>query len=270
MQARFRRVLEHIEAHPDGALTTERLSFVAGCSKFHFHRQFSALFGLSVGEHVRRVRLRRAAYQLAFRQAPLLEIALAHGYASHEAFTRAFKRETGQTPSAFRLRPRWERSALAPVRLALPAGLAAPRIVSTPEVRLAALAHRGDPAQLGDTLRQFIAWRRQHGPSPRVSATYNLVHHDHVDICAAADGVAHNTFGVVPQALPAGRWAVLRHVGDDEGLQAAARWLYTAWLPGRGEEPRDFPLVLQRVRLFPDVPESQAVTDVRVLLRGPQ
>lgn len=44
----------------------ERLSHVAAFSTYHFHRQFSALFGIGVVKCVQLRRLKRASYQLAF------------------------------------------------------------------------------------------------------------------------------------------------------------------------------------------------------------
>ena len=96
---RFRKVLAHIDAHLDDDLTVDRLSGVAAFSKYHFHRQFSELFGIGVYRYVQLVRLKRASYQLAFRdQHRIIDIALASGYESHEAFSRAFKKTVGQTP----------------------------------------------------------------------------------------------------------------------------------------------------------------------------
>src|SRR5688500_9405297 len=90
---RFQKVLEHINMHPDDDLTLDRLSSIAAFSKFHFHRQFSLLFGLRVFEYVQLVRLKRASYQLAFRNDnKIIEIAFGAGYESHEAFSRAFKK----------------------------------------------------------------------------------------------------------------------------------------------------------------------------------
>ena len=79
--------------------------------------------------------------------------------------------------------------------------------------------------------------------------------------------VAPNPYGVVGRTIPRGRCAVLRHVGSDDGYAATLDWLYKEWLPASGEEPRDFPLFLQRVRFFPDVPEHEAVTDVFLPLK---
>jgi len=51
-QGRMRRVLDHIDRHLDGDLDLDTLSGVAAFSKFHFHRQFTATFGLSVHRYV--------------------------------------------------------------------------------------------------------------------------------------------------------------------------------------------------------------------------
>src|SRR5260221_3730956 len=67
--------------------------------------------------------------------------------------------------------------------------------------------------------------------------------------------------------IPVGRCAVLRHTGADDGLAAAITHLYADWLPRSGEDLRDFPVYLQRITFFPDVPEHEAVTDIFLPLR---
>lgn len=284
-QARFRKVLAHVDAHLDGDLSLERPSEVASSSRFHFHRQFAELFGVGPHRYVQLVRLRRAAHQLAFRDDRVLEIALACGYESHEAFARAFKKVAGQMPSEFRERPGWDRwhAAFQPVTELRSLHMSAThrpedvKVVDFPETRVAVLEHRGDPRAIGDTIRRFIDWRKQSGVRPPASATYNLFYNDpedtppdefRLDLCAGIDrAVPPNDHGVVERAIPAGRCAVLRHVGSDATLGEALRYLYGVWLPASGEEPRDFPLFAQRVRMFPDVPEGEAVTDVFLPLR---
>ena len=146
------------------------------------------------------------------------------------------------------------------------------RIVQFPETRIAVCEHRGDPQRIGDSVRQFIAWRKQNQLPPKVSATYNLFYDDPVqvapedfrmDICAATDKeIPANEYGVIAKTIPAGRCAVLRHIGSNDTLPATVHLLYAEWLPQSGEELRNFPLFLQRVSFFPDVAESEAVTDV--------
>lgn len=284
--ARFRRVLEYIDAHLDGDLSVEGLSRVAAFSKFHFHRQFSSLFGLGVYEYVQLRRLKRAAYQLAFRdQHSVLEVALASGYEGPEAFARAFKKRVGQTPSEFRKQPQWEPwrttyqplSELRNLHMKPTPQAAQVRIVVFPETKVAAFEHRGSPLRIGDSVRTFITWRKQNALPPRLSATFNIAYDNpetvapedyRFDICAATDReVKENPFGVVGKVIPGGRCAVLRHVGSEDTFAATVRYLYAEWLPQSGEEPRDFPLFFQRVSFFPDVPEHEAITDVFLPLK---
>ena len=283
---RFRKVLAHIDAHLDDDLTVDRLSDVAAFSKYHFHRQFSELFGIGVYKYVQLVRLKRASYQLAFRdQHRIIDIAMASGYESHEAFSRAFKKTVGQTPSEFREQPQWDswHATYQPlsdlrIRHMTPDHRADNvKIVVFETTRIAVLEHRGDPRLLGDSVRRFIEWRKQNHLPPRLSATFNILYDDpaetppedyRLDLCAATERpVAENPFGVVEKTIPGGRCAVLRHVGSDDTLGAAVAYLYATWLPASGEEPRDFPLYLQRVRFFPDVPEHEAVIDIFLPLK---
>lgn len=276
----FRRVLEQIDARLEEPLDLDQLSEVAGFSKFHFVRQFSTRFGVGVAAYVQLRRLKRAAYRLAFREQPVLEIAFDAGYEGPEAFARAFKRRLGQSPSDFRKNPDWdawrarfdELDQHRSVHMNPSFDLTQVKIVRFPETAVAALEHRGDPRRLGDSIRAFIAWRRENRLPPQHSATFNLAYDDpeqtppedfRFDLCAATTRpVEPNTYGVVAKTIAAGRCAVLRHVGSDDTLGRTVAALYSEWLPQSGEALRDFPLFFQRVRSFPDVPEHEAVTDV--------
>lgn len=65
--ARMQRVLDHIDRHLDDDLDLGALSNVAAYSKYHFHRQFTATFGLSVHRYIQLARMKRASYRLAYR-----------------------------------------------------------------------------------------------------------------------------------------------------------------------------------------------------------
>jgi AraC family transcriptional regulator len=283
--SRMQRVLDYIDAHLEDDLSLDVLCGVAAFSKFHFHRQFSELLGVSAGEYVQLVRLKRATYRLAFRNdSPVLQIALDSGYEAPEAFARAFKQKSGQTPSEFRKKPDWNPwlSAYAPVSAARSKLMKSDfndddvRFVHFPDTPVAVLEHRGDPALIVQTVGRCIAWRKQHGLSPKVSATFNILRSPpetlpedfQMDLCTATDrAIAPNEFGVAAGFIPGGRCAVLRHAGSDEALMRAGHFLYADWLPRSGEELRDFPPFLQRVLFFPDVQENEAVTDIFLPLK---
>lgn len=281
--ARFRNVLTYIDAHLDGDLSVAALSAVAASSKFHFHRQFSALFGIGVYKYVQLRRLRRAADQLAFRsELSVLTIALDNGYDGPEAFARAFKKTTGQSPSQFRQQPCWDSwqasfeimTHIRSEHMSPTCQLKDITVITTTDIMIAALEHRGEPRRIGDSVRTFIAWRKAHQLPPRVSATFNLLW-DNPDEVPASDfrldlgaailaPVTPNTDGIVTKIIPGGRCATLRHVGTDDTLFQAVAFIYRTWLPQSGAVLRDFPLYLQRVVFPPEVPDTDAITDIFV------
>jgi AraC family transcriptional regulator len=82
--------------------TLEAVADAAGLSLFHFHRRFAETMGETIGAYIRRTRLDWAAAAVLRTDAPLLDTALRSGYASQEAFTRAFSRQFHMTPGAMR------------------------------------------------------------------------------------------------------------------------------------------------------------------------
>jgi len=87
-------------------LSLPALARGAGFSQSHFHRLFSGFTGESPKRYTLRVRLDRAAADLLASEASVLDVALDGGFASHEVFTRAFSRQFGCTPRAYRARSR--------------------------------------------------------------------------------------------------------------------------------------------------------------------
>lgn len=99
---RILRVLTHIQEHLDEALDLEELAQLACFSSFHFHRIFAAMTGETIADHVRRLRLERAAMELRLGAKQVIQVALDAGYEAHAAFTRAFKAAYGASPAEFR------------------------------------------------------------------------------------------------------------------------------------------------------------------------
>ena len=145
------------------------------------------------------------------------------------------------------------------------------QLVNFPETSVAALEHRGDQALIHQSVRRFIEWRREHGLTPPASATFNIFWSDpattppeeyRIDLCAATTrSVPANDLNIVAKTIPAGRCAVLRHIGPDP-LHATFRYLYLNWLPSSGETPRDYPPFAQRVAFPPQVQEHESIVDL--------
>jgi AraC family transcriptional regulator len=95
-------VMRYIRAHISEPLDREMLAGVAGFSVPHFHRVFTAHVGESAASYVRRLRLERAGRKLRMGAVNITEVALAAGYDTHAAFSKAFKQQFGLSPSEFR------------------------------------------------------------------------------------------------------------------------------------------------------------------------
>lgn len=80
----------------------ESLAKHAGYSKYHLHRMFAGVVGLTVHSYVVRRRLTEAARSLVFTKKPVMEIALLAGYDTQQSFTAAFKSVFMASPQAFR------------------------------------------------------------------------------------------------------------------------------------------------------------------------
>ena len=97
---------ESIRAHDDEALTLRRMAERMGYSEFYMTRKFAEISGMRLRDYLHDRRLAFALKEVRDSGRGLLEIALDYGFSSNEAFTRAFKRAYGVTPSAYRNAPR--------------------------------------------------------------------------------------------------------------------------------------------------------------------
>lgn len=99
---RLNDVKLYIREHINEPLNRKVLAAVAGFSVPHFHRIFTNHMGENITDYVRRVRLERAGRKLRMGAVDITEVALAAGYDTHAAFSKAFKQQYGFTPSEFR------------------------------------------------------------------------------------------------------------------------------------------------------------------------
>ncbi|ANT50332.1 AraC family transcriptional regulator [Mesorhizobium amorphae] len=267
-----------------GALLTDTL---AAFSKYHFHRQFTSTFGVSVHRYVQLARLKRASYRLAESDAQsVTDIAMDAGYDAPDAFARAFRQRFGQSPSSFRKSPDWGSWLMAfgpleKARTTLMQIIFEPDDVTirdVPPTPVAIMEHRGDRATLQDTFQRFRAWRKEAGLSPETSHTFMVFRSERepanpadysMDICAGTDQpIEANDAQMKAGVIPGGRCAVLRYPGNTNNLEPAALFLYREWLPASGEEARDFPIYCQRhLSHFPEGPLREVVLELFLPLK---
>ena len=97
--------LDQDHEHGAGRFRADERAARLHFSRYHLDRMIRAIAGEPPEAFRRRVLLERAAYRMITTSAPLIDIAVEAGYGSHEAFTRAFTRAYGVSPSAWRRKP---------------------------------------------------------------------------------------------------------------------------------------------------------------------
>lgn len=144
-------------------------------------------------------------------------------------------------------------------------------LINFPETRVAALEHHGPEHLVYNTAQKFIEWRQANGIKPGQGNTYAIHYTDPIstlpedyrlDICVSVkEPVAENPQGVVNKIIPAGRCAVVRHLGSRDYIPAAD-YLYREWLPESGEELRDYPPFFHYINVGPNVKDQDMITDI--------
>ncbi|MBQ6339613.1 MAG: helix-turn-helix domain-containing protein [Kiritimatiellae bacterium] len=98
----MRTVSRYIAEHYAESLNLNRLAELAGMSLSRFKRIFTATFNMSPGRYVSTIRLNAARQLLETSDLLVSDIATACGFYDQSHFTRAFIRERGVTPGAYR------------------------------------------------------------------------------------------------------------------------------------------------------------------------
>lgn len=287
---RILQVLVHIQGHLDEALSLEELARMAHFSPHHFHRVFRGMVGESVKEHVRRLRLERAAHRLKLGDQPVTRIAFDAGYEAHEAFTRAFRAMFESSPSEFRAvhralplpgcpsgvhfdpDGRVERFEPQPAG-ALPMEV---KIKQIEPMRVAFMRHLGPYEQVGETWGKFCAWAGPRGLF-RPGATMLAVCHDdpevtpadkiRYDACVTVDESFQPEGEVGVQEIVGGEYAVVTHHGPYERLPETYAQICGQWLPASGREMASAPdFEVYRNSLQDTAPED-LLTDIHVPLK---
>lgn len=96
------RMQSYIEDHLDEPITLHSLAEMAGYSPWHCARIFKELTGKTPFEYIRMYRLSKAAMELRDRDQKVVDVAMDFVFDSHEGFTRAFRKQFGISPNAYK------------------------------------------------------------------------------------------------------------------------------------------------------------------------
>jgi len=260
---RILRVLIHIQQHLDETIELDALARIAHFSPFHFHRLFRGMVGESVMDHVRRLRLERAAHRLKFNEQPITRIAFEAGYETHEAFSRAFRAMFDHSPSEFRDAHQSMpfRSVPSDVHFVADGRLEDFRAARQGEplkVRIERLAptrvafnrHVGPYNECGTAWEKLMSWASRSGLLGGRPKILGIVHDDpeitppqkvRYDACLVVDRPIAPEGDIGIQEVAGGEYVLTTHRGPYETLGTTYARLLGQWLPTSGREPRSTP-----------------------------
>ena len=285
---RMLAVLVHIQRHLDGELSLEELAAVASFSPFHFHRLFRGLVGESVKEHVRRLRLERAAHQLRHTGQSVTEIALAAGYQTLESFTRAFQKMFQQAPTGFRVARRVAAFGPAPARVhfvaegtlpgfqpALPSqgvsSVLEVRFEQLREMRIAFARHVGAYEETDEAVERLFRWAAPRGLLTESAAFFGIAYDDpevtphgklRYDAALEVPETVTPAGDIGIQLLPSRKYAVTLHRGPYETLGMTYARFCGEWLPLSGREVLAAPALEFYLNSPQDTPPADLRTEI--------
>jgi AraC family transcriptional regulator len=241
-----------IERNLYSDLTLEQIARYCDVSRFHLAHAFGESTGLSVMEYLRGRRLAEAAYALASGADDILSLALDSRYASHEAFSRAFKAQFGRTPEEVRKSESIEGLKLVGAIRHLESKamtLKEPRIDKAGELLFVGLSEHVHYKDMQNIARE---WERF------MSGLYGEIDHKVAEppvgiaTGSSGDGIEYvyaagvTKFGSVPKTcikvtLAPATYAVFAHDDHVTQIRETYEAIWNDWFPKSGETPAEAP-----------------------------
>jgi AraC family transcriptional regulator len=238
-----------IQGDLDAPWTLERMAELTDCEPHHFAHAFRAVVGVPALQYVRRLRLERAAHHVAYDDgAQVAALAADAGYASPDAFRRAFLRTFGRAITSVRdevqgrrtPRPKTARTDDAPGR---PATLVGEPVTEwLPRLHAASFpAARFEAAAIVAALARFTAlaakptapWGWGSITPPQGWATQSRSREFRwirlVDAHAPPPAPPLRAW-----STPAAWYARFDYDGPEGAFQDTYRWIFNTWLPHAG------------------------------------
>lgn len=259
---RLNRVIDYIQRHPDGDLSLSSLAAVAHFSPFHFHRIFRTHTDRTLKAFVAQSRLDRALFVM--RTSPrkrLAQVAVDCGFDSSSAFSKAFRKAYGVSPSKADLdtllRSKVKAVTKANHHLAVAKTKHAwrVRIKARDAMQLAYVRVTGGylkPQMLIDGYLRLQAWIDEVGISRESSLLLGMSMDDpdivplemcRYDFCCTLPHKIKVADDIGLTTLPATRWATLHCVGDLTTVDGAWTHLFRDWLPASGWQAAPLPAI---------------------------
>lgn len=286
-ESRLQGLIDYIYAHLNEPLDLITMSEVAGISQYHLHRIYSSIYGESISNMIKRLRLHKAAGNLINSQMSLDEIANLSGYRHLPSFSRAFSAEFGSPPASFRQQRR--QLVEEPIFFLTPQQVARetnnmqdansnlnfPVTISQLEspLKLVVYPHQGSYMNIGQAFEKLSGWagmRQLFDQTTRMMAVY---FHDPdntpeqalrslAGLTVLAEKMPSLEAPLEHYEIRSGKYAVLRYKGPYADMHRAYKWFFGTWLSQSEFEVADLPPFEEYLNDPRQVPATELLTDI--------
>jgi AraC family transcriptional regulator len=262
-----------LEATPNLA----ELAAIANLSEFHFHRVYRVMTGEPLGETIRRIRLARSLQALGH-GSPVATAAVDSGYSTAQAYARAMRAQTGQSPTDAQTRLSATAEQLRHAREAntsAPAVAVAVEIVSIAPFRVLAVRNTGAYAELNSTYSKLFELVLSELAPENILGIYCIQLDDPrftpVDQCraiCALDVGAHSNTALESLEMGGRRYARLQHFGNYDLISDSVDRLYAYVIAELDQDLSDAPLYIHYLDDPEFVEESKLRSDLYLPLQN--
>ena len=277
---RLINVIDYIYDHLDQDLDINTLADIAMMSPYHFHRIYREMSGETVNATVRRLRLHHAAAELIRSDQPIKRIATSMAYQSVEAFSRAFSKQFGETPSEYRNSKAYRRDqetmpfvAMLPSEKKRYETMYDVEIITMEAIDLVGYHHQGDYMNIGNVFEKLFLYAGSQELLNEQTRSLGLYYDDPKSV--DADKLRSMACITMPEnaalsgdnppekiTVPAGRYATVVFKGAYAELEKPYSWLFGEWLPESGYETADFPPVEEYLNDPKETPPGELLTRI--------
>jgi AraC family transcriptional regulator len=229
----------------------EELGKIASFSPYHFHRIFAAVTGETVKAYIRRTRMDKAALSLIHSKSSIIDIALATAFESHEAFSRAFKKQFDQSPSDFQknrteLHMEFKKNHDDFVRQEMEV-----KVENLELMNVAYLRHTGPYTECGKVWGEIFSTKKVLQTMTQATVSVGICYDD--PEVTASDKIRYDACVSVPKDFTAEgtklgikeiagkRYATAIHKGAYTTVGETYKYLFGIWLTGSSERLDDSP-----------------------------
>ncbi|WP_252315997.1 AraC family transcriptional regulator [Sinobaca sp. H24] len=255
----LQQAIDYMENHLLEHITIEAISRQANVSPFHFQRLFMILTDTSVGEYLRHRRLTLAAQELSNSNTKIIDLSYKYGYHTPEAFSKAFRKQHGVSPSEARKRTGKLNSYN---RLSIQMNLkgAEPmnyQIVEKEAFHVVGIKKECPCGEQASGIAEFWEQVNSDGTTGKLvelmnSETKGLLgltdnyneEKNTIDYWIAVEHIGERPSGLNQLDLPKAKWAVFEvHGPAPTAMPEVWKKIYSEWIPSNGYEIADVPAI---------------------------